>query len=510
MHVRYSLFCIIMSNNEDRSNTEAPVAMSTVQFSSLMRAISTSSSAMETAMDRKLSLFKEDMERGQEEVADRIVKKARREPVPEFNKKGNQFQHSFNCRISEVLEDAQQEAKAVSDSVTGASITPPAQPLAKLEEVLKRGTSLVNERQKLIKMADRSPFGWGVVTEYQTDELATDKEDEKRMEKAEKLAEKRMEKRKSKNDKGTKKGPATGGGRFPYSRQTVQPYQPQGYDFTPFMPGHPARPGFPSGRPVGPCHNCGEWGHLKRTCVKPPQGGKYPLLESVGGEEYSEGSDVNGKVVKGGSDVMLGDERYWEVGSDNINVVKVKGRINARACFWRNQLQASEPVLRIVQNGYILPFRVVPDPYYSPNHRSAFENAGFVGNAISDLMSNGCLVQCDDVPHVCSPLLVVTSRVGKKRLVINLRYVNKLLYKDKFKYEDIRCALQLFEKGDYMFTFDLKSGYHHIDINVESQPFLGCEWAGKFYRFTVLPFGLATACYVFTKVLAEALGVCYI
>ena len=31
-----------------------------------------------------------------------------------------------------------------------------------------------------------------------------------------------------------------------------------------------------------------------------------------------------------------------------------------------------------------------------------------------------------------------------------------------------------------MFTFDLKSGYHHIiDINSMSQSFLGCEWGGK-------------------------------
>ena len=36
-----------------------------------------------------------------------------------------------------------------------------------------------------------------------------------------------------------------------------------------------------------------------------------------------------------------------------------------------------------------------------------------------------------------------------------------------------------------------------------SQSFLGCEWGGggKFYKFTVLSFRLATACYVFTKFL---------
>ena len=56
-----------------------------------------------------------------------------------------------------------------------------------------------------------------------------------------------------------------------------------------------------------------------------------------------------------------------------------------------------------------------------------------------------------------------------------------------------------------MFTFDLKSGYHHVDIHKDSQTYLGFSWGEganrKFYMFCVLPFGLASACYVFTKLL---------
>ena len=56
-----------------------------------------------------------------------------------------------------------------------------------------------------------------------------------------------------------------------------------------------------------------------------------------------------------------------------------------------------------------------------------------------------------------------------------------------------------------MFTFDLKSGYHHVDICPGHQTYLGFSWvkggSKKFYVFTVLPFGLATACCGFTKML---------
>lgn len=49
--------------------------------------------------------------------------------------------------------------------------------------------------------------------------------------------------------------------------------------------------------------------------------------------------------------------------------------------------------------------------------------------------------------------------------------------------------------------FDLKSGYHHVDINEEHWRYLGFYWKKQFYVFKVLPFGLSTACYAFTKLL---------
>ena len=50
-----------------------------------------------------------------------------------------------------------------------------------------------------------------------------------------------------------------------------------------------------------------------------------------------------------------------------------------------------------------------------------------------------------------------------------------------------------------MFSFELKSGYHHVDIAGIHWKYVGFSWGGKFYVFTVLPLGLSTACYIFTK-----------
>ena len=39
----------------------------------------------------------------------------------------------------------------------------------------------------------------------------------------------------------------------------------------------------------------------------------------------------------------------------------------------------------------------------------------------------------------------------------------------------------------------------HIDIAEEHRKYLGFSWQKRYYVFTVLPFGLSTACYIFYK-----------
>jgi hypothetical protein len=123
-----------------------------------------------------------------------------------------------------------------------------------------------------------------------------------------------------------------------------------------------------------------------------------------------------------------------------------------------------------------------------------------VQQSVEELLSNGCIRAVPGMPCICSPLSVVENSVGKNRLVINLRHLNRFLWKQRFKYEDLRVAMSLSEKGYYLFSFDLKSGYHHIDIAEQHCKYLGFAWQQSFYVFTVLPFGLSTACYIFTKV----------
>ena len=52
------------------------------------------------------------------------------------------------------------------------------------------------------------------------------------------------------------------------------------------------------------------------------------------------------------------------------------------------------------------------------------------------------------------------------------------------------CSLR---RTIFLFSFDLKSGYHHVDIAKEHWKYLEFSWGSCYYVFTVLPFGLASA-----------------
>lgn len=97
-----------------------------------------------------------------------------------------------------------------------------------------------------------------------------------------------------------------------------------------------------------------------------------------------------------------------------------------------------------------------------------------------------------------NPLTVAYNRSGKPR------HVNFHLHKYRYIYEDAEVARDVFDIGDFVFTFDLKSAYHHISIFAEHRQHLGFSWningRQKYYVFNVLPFGLSTAGYNFSKV----------
>ena len=118
-------------------------------------------------------------------------------------------------------------------------------------------------------------------------------------------------------------------------------------------------------------------------------------------------------------------------------------------------------------------------------------------------MKDGCIEEHSSPPFCVNPLTVADGK--KLQLVIDLRHVNQCLIVPKFKYEDLRSLAQVVDQGHWFFTWDLKSGYHHVSINRDHQQYLGfaCRFGliTRYFTFRVLPFGLSSACFCFTKML---------
>ena len=73
-----------------------------------------------------------------------------------------------------------------------------------------------------------------------------------------------------------------------------------------------------------------------------------------------------------------------------------------------------------------------------------------------------------------------------------------------FKCEKLHIIKNIFAKGIFVFSFDLKSGYYHVDIFPDHRKYLAFSFVPghtRFFQFTALPFELSSAPSIFTKLL---------
>lgn len=183
------------------------------------------------------------------------------------------------------------------------------------------------------------------------------------------------------------------------------------------------------------------------------------------------------------------------------------GGLNRHLAWWEANCSSSV-VLEWVKSGFPLWWKdpgVVPPPFERPNHQGALDHADFLDECIADLVRAGAAEQVHVKPRVVNPLNVTPKKNGKLRLILDLRHVNKFLSIPAFKMDSLLVLADLAKQGDKMFAIDLAHGYHQVQMSEDSRDYLGFEWAGKYYVFTALPFGLASAPWCFTKVMVQIL-----
>jgi hypothetical protein len=170
--------------------------------------------------------------------------------------------------------------------------------------------------------------------------------------------------------------------------------------------------------------------------------------------------------------------------------------------FWKC-IDACQYIIDTIHDGYKIPFYSLPQQSFSTNNKSALQEDAFVQGAIMELLENGLISEQSTAFLITNPLSVSVNSTGKRRLMLDLREVNKHVWKQSVKYDDIRTALMYANQTSWCFKFDITSAYHHIDIFPDHRKYLGFSWKfddqDRFFCFNVLPFGLTSAPYIFTK-----------
>lgn len=189
----------------------------------------------------------------------------------------------------------------------------------------------------------------------------------------------------------------------------------------------------------------------------------------------------------------------------DVGELPLSWRIWTKREFWAVELCASSFVLSVIEKGYSLPFLSLPPRTWRRNSSVCVEYEDFVSQSIKELEKQGCVVEVKDRPWMVCGLSVDDSR-DEPRLIYDARPLNDCLFIERFKYENVNTARDVLEQGGFLFQFDIKSAYPHVRVNPDHWGMLGLEWEGRWFVYTVLPFGLATAPFIFTKLMRVPLG----
>ncbi|CAJ0924141.1 unnamed protein product [Ranitomeya imitator] len=192
------------------------------------------------------------------------------------------------------------------------------------------------------------------------------------------------------------------------------------------------------------------------------------------------------------------------------NPSRVGGRLLLFSEVWLSVVDDAW-VREIVTLGYKIDFSLSPGrrfllsrPPKQPSHLSGLLQA------VDSLLASGVVVP---VPYrerfscFYSNLFVVSEKDGSLRPILDLKQLNRHLRIRRFKMESLRSVVASMEQGEFLCSVDIRDAYLHVPICVRHQRFLRFAIQGHRYQFTALPFGLASAPRVFTKVMAAIMAI---
>lgn len=140
-------------------------------------------------------------------------------------------------------------------------------------------------------------------------------------------------------------------------------------------------------------------------------------------------------------------------------------------------------------------------------HQVSIENKQLLELAVDKLLKSKAIEKCSPSEgQFVSPIFLVPKPDGSHRFILNLKDLNWFIFKEHFKMEDLRTALNIMSEGDFMCRLDLREACLMVPIDPASRKFLRFWFDGQLYQFSALPFDISPAPCVFTKLIKPILS----
>ena len=195
----------------------------------------------------------------------------------------------------------------------------------------------------------------------------------------------------------------------------------------------------------------------------------------------------------------------------NVQTVVTNPPVGARLQqFWKRweALGSSPRVVKILREGYTLPFRCRPNLSRYPMVISNYVNPqrqSFLREALSQLTTKNAVepVANQSLLGFYNRLFLVPKPNNRWQPILDLSTLNTFLNIESFKMETPETIRTSLPVGEWVTSIDFKDAYFHIPIHSHSWKYMRFHIQGQSYQFKALPFGLSTAPMEFTVVAKE-------
>ena len=124
---------------------------------------------------------------------------------------------------------------------------------------------------------------------------------------------------------------------------------------------------------------------------------------------------------------------------------------------------------------------------------------------MQSLLDLGAIYEVPPQPCFLSRIFVVPKEPTGSRLILDVSALNKYLVVPSFKMSNHRSLSKVLPCPAWMASLDLKDAYLHVPIRQNLHKFLALTCWGKLFFFRALPFGLATAPWLFSALIEAVL-----